>query len=118
MDPRDAVLGSVSSRHQLEGSSDATAPMRLQHAGIPHLGLAIGTDDQVAQTNDLLAIAGYENGFGPGSGRLHHHADPARKGWIFPVDLRLVGHIALDLHRAAVELLARVAGVDFGKRRR
>src|SRR5437879_7198727 len=115
---RNPVLRCPAGHQHLQHPRDPPTSMAAQHAGIPDLGITIRAAQEVAQADDVIAVAGHEEALEQNRRPLEDAAYQSVEGRVLPVDVRLVGHVAPDRRLATIELLAGLFTIDLRKRDR
>ena len=98
-----------------EDGDDSILCARVLGDDVPHRELPFHCVGGESVVLDLVAVPSDEDGIGRCARRLQHFADPALKGRIVPIRQRLVRHVMLDLHRAAIQRVAGRIRVELGE---
>src|SRR6266576_7350171 len=115
---RDSLLRRIARHQHLQHPGDSPTAVAAQHAGVANLGIAIRAAKQIAQADHVIAILRHEEALEEYGRPLEDAADQGVEGWVLPVDVRFVGHIAPDRRLATIELLAGLFTIDLQKRDR
>src|SRR6266571_3964906 len=115
---RDSLLRRKARHQHLQHARDPSTAMAAQHAGVPHLGIAVRAPQQVAQADDVVAVAGHEEAVEQHGGTLVDASRERLERRIPPLDVGFVRHVAPDRRVATIELLARALTIDLRQRDR
>src|SRR5205823_13457564 len=97
---RNSLLRRIALHQHLQHKRDAATSMTAQYPGIPHLGITIRAAQEVAQADDVFAVAGHKEAVEQDGRALVDASGERLEGRILPLDVRLVWHVAPD-HRVA-----------------